>query len=136
MAQQTPPRPVPIPTNITQEYWDYINKGELRMPFCLDCQAFFYYPRPICQKCMGKNIEYRPVSGKGTVYSYTVIRSPQPAFRGMEPYVVANVELAEGVRMMTNILTDDVDSVKIGMPVKLVLQQVTPDLKMPQFEPA
>jgi uncharacterized OB-fold protein len=136
MAQQTPPRPVPIPTNITEEYWGYINQGELRMPFCLDCQAFFYYPRPICQKCMGKHIEYRPVSGKGTVYSYTVIRSPQPAFRGMEPYVVANVELAEGVRMMTNILTDDVDSVKIGMPVKLVLQQVTPDLKMPQFEPA
>jgi uncharacterized protein len=133
---QAPKRPVPIPTNITQEYWGYVNQEQLRLPYCLDCNSFTYYPRPMCVRCMSRNLEYRPVSGKGTVYSYTVIRSPQPAFKGMEPYVVANVELPEGVRMMANILTDDVDSVKIGMPVQLTYQQATPELKMPQFVPA
>jgi hypothetical protein len=84
---------------------------------------------------MSPNLDDVPVSGNGTVYSYTVIRSPQPAFKGMEPYVVANIELDEGVRMMANVLTDDVESVGIGTRVRLVYQQVADDLKMPQFEP-
>jgi uncharacterized OB-fold protein len=133
---QAPKRPVPVPTNVTQEYWGYINNEQFMVPYCRDCNSFTYYPRAICVKCMSTNLEYRPVSGQGTVYSYTVIRSPQPAFRGMEPYVVANIELPEGFRMMANVLTDDVDSVKIGMPVKMIFQQVTPEQKMPQFVPA
>ena len=134
MAQQTPPRPVPIPTNITQEYWDYINKGELRMPFCLDCQAFFYYPRPICQKCMGKRIEYRPVSGKGTVYTYSVVeRSP---FDDVEaPYVFAIVELEEGVRLATNIVGTPPEDVHIGMPVRIAFQR-RGDHSLPYFTAA
>lgn len=128
------PRPVPIPTSITQRYWESVNAEALRIPKCRDCGALHFYPHALCPTCMSPNLDDIPVSGNGTVYSYTVIRSPQPAFRGMEPYVVANVELDEGVRMMANVLTDDVESVGIGTRVRLVYQQVTDELKMPQFE--
>ena len=133
---ERPRRPVPIPTSITSEYWDSVNAEAIKLPWCLDCHTFNYYPHAVCVRCMSANLEYRPISGLGTVYTYTVIRSPQPAFRGMEPYVVANVELDEGVRMMANVITDDPDSVGIGTRVRLVYQQVTPDLRMPQFEKA
>jgi hypothetical protein len=129
------PRPVPIPTSITRRYWENVNSEALRIPKCRDCGALHFYPHALCPNCMSPNLDDVPVSGNGTVYSYTVIRSPQPAFKGMEPYVVANIELDEGVRMMANVLTDDVESVGIGTRVRLVYQQVADDLKMPQFEP-
>ena len=133
---QAPKKPVPVPTNITREFWDRANEGVLVLPYCRDCGTYTYYPRSVCVRCMSRNLEWRPSAGQGTVYSYTIVRSPQPAFRDMAPYVVANVELTEGVRMMANVLTDDPDSVQIGMPVKVVFVQVTPDLKMPQVVPA
>lgn len=129
-------RPVPTPTSVTRQYWDSVNAEALKVPRCVDCGAVHFYPHALCVACMSPNLEYIPIAGNGTVYTYTVIRSPQPAFRGMEPYVVANVELDEGVRMMANVITDDPDSVGIGTRVRLVYQQVTADLKMPQFEKA
>ncbi len=134
MEQKT--RPVPTPTSVSKAYWDSINEENLKIPHCLTCGAVHFYPHALCVRCMSKDLEYRPVSGRGTVYSYTVIRSPQPAFKGLEPYVVANVELDEGVRMMANVLTDDPDSIRIGTRVRLVYQQATADQKMPQFVPA
>ena len=131
-----PKKPVPIPTNITREFWERAKDEVLVLPYCRDCGTYTYYPRAVCQKCMSRNLEWRPVSGEGTVYSYTIIRSPQPAFRDMAPYVVANVELREGARMMANVLTDDPDSVHIGMPVKIVFVPVASDLKLPQARPA
>ncbi|MSP56001.1 MAG: Zn-ribbon domain-containing OB-fold protein [Myxococcales bacterium] len=129
-------RPLPTPTSVSRRYWDSVNAEALTIPRCRDCGAVHFYPHALCVSCMSPNLDYIPVSGNGTVYTYTVIRSPQPAFRGMEPYVVANVELDEGVRMMANVITDDPDSVGIGTRVRLVYQPVTPDQKMPQFEKA
>jgi uncharacterized OB-fold protein len=128
-------RPVPIPTNVTREFWERANEEVLVLPYCRDCGSYTFYPRSVCMKCMSRNLEWRPASGQGTVYSYTIVRSPQPAFRDMAPYVVANIELPEGVRMMANVLTDDPDSVHIGMPVKIVFVPVAPDLKLPQAAP-
>jgi uncharacterized OB-fold protein len=128
-----PDRPMPTPTSVTKAYWDSVNAEAIRLPFCLSCQTWNYYPHAVCVRCMSLNLENRPIAGLGTVYTLTVIRSPTPAFKGMEPYVVANVELDEGVRMMTNVLTDDVEKVAIGSRVRLVYQQITADLKLPQF---
>ena len=128
-------RPLPTPTSVSRQYWDSVNAEALEIPRCRDCGAVHFYPHALCVSCMSPKLEYVPVSGNGTVYTYTVIRSPQPAFRGMEPYVVANVELDEGVRMMANVLTDDVESVGIGTRVRLTYQQIAPDQKIPQFEP-
>ena len=127
-------RPLPTPTSITQHFWDTVDAEAMEIPRCRTCGKPHFYPHALCPNCMSPDLEYIPVSGRGTVYTYTVIRSPQPAFKGLEPYVVANVELEEGVRMMANVLTDDADSVGIGTKVRLVYQELAPGTKLPQFE--
>lgn len=129
-------RPVPTPTSITREFWARANEETLVLPYCLDCGTYTYYPRTVCMRCMSRNLEWRPASGRGTVYSYTVVRSAPPGFEDQAPYVVASIDLAEGTRMMANVLTDDPDSVSIGMPVRVVFVPVAPDLKLPQVVPA
>ena len=129
-------RPLPIPTSVTKDFWDTVAAEEMAVPRCRVCGTIQYYPHALCVNCMSPDLELVPVSGRGTVYTYTVIRSPQPAFKGLEPYVVANVELDEGVRMMANVLTDDVDSIGIGTKVRLVYQEIASGQKIPQFEPA
>ena len=129
-------RPIPTPTSITREFWARANSEVLALPYCQDCGTYTYYPRTLCMRCMSDNLEWRPVSGAGTVYSYTVVRSAPPGFEDMAPYVVASVDLAEGTRMMANVLTDDPDSVSIGMPVQVVFVPVAPDLRLPQVVPA
>jgi uncharacterized OB-fold protein len=127
-------RPLPIPTSVTQHFWETVAAEAMEIPRCRTCGTIQYYPHKLCVNCMSPDLEYIPVSGRGTVYTYTVIRSPQPAFKGLEPYVVANVQLDEGARMMANVLTDDVDSVGIGTKVRLVYQEIAPGQKIPQFE--
>ena len=126
-------RPVPIPTSVTRRYWDSVNEEALRIPRCRSCGAVHFYPHALCPACMSPDLDYVPVSGNGTIYSYTIIRSPQPAFKGMEPYAVVNVELDEGVRMMANVRTDDVEQVRIGKRVRLIYEQATDELRIPQF---
>ena len=126
-------RPVPVPTSITRRFWDSVNAEALAIPRCRDCGAVHFYPHALCPSCMSPNLDQVPVSGNGTIYSYTIIRAPQPAFKGMEPYAVVNVELDEGVRIMANVRTDDVEKVRIGVRVKMIYEQSTDDLKIPQF---
>jgi uncharacterized OB-fold protein len=75
-------------------------------------------------------------SGKGSVYTFTVTHQNQaPGFRGEVPYVLAVVELAEGVRMMTNVVGCAPEDVRIGMPVEVVFEDVTPEVALPRFRP-
>ena len=76
-------------------------------------------------------------SGRGTVYTFTVTHQNQaPGFREALPYVLAIVELAEGVRLLTNIVGCAPDAVRIGMPVEVVFEDVTPEITLPKFRPA
>src|SRR5215211_7193040 len=123
-------RPVPPPTSVTREFWARANEEQLVLPCCLDCGTYTYYPRSVCMRCMSRNLEWRAASGQGTVYSYTVVRSAPHGFEDLAPYVVASIDLAEGTRMMANVLTDDPEAVHIGMPVKIVFVPVGPDLRL------
>jgi uncharacterized OB-fold protein len=76
-------------------------------------------------------------AGRGTVYSFTVIhRPPFPVFRDKVPYVLAIIELTEGVRMMTNIIGCEPNMVEIGMPVEVTFEDVTEEITLPQFKPS
>jgi uncharacterized protein len=73
----------------------------------------------LCPHCHSAAVEWTDVSGRGTIYTFTIARRPAgPAFKPDVPYVVALVELEEGPRLMTNILTPDVASVRIGQKVR------------------
>ena len=119
-----------IPVNPeTKAFWDAANDGRLMLGRCKACHKLHYYPRALCPFCFG-DAELQEASGKGTIYSYTVMRKV-PA-----PYVFAFVTLAEGVTMVTNIVDCDFDKLKIGDPVKLVFKTAAEGGKVAMFTPA
>ena len=127
--------PVPIPGPETQIFWEGCKEGEFRLQKCDDCGKVIFYPRALCPKCMSDKLSWIKSSGKGEIYSYSVHhRGATPAFK--TPYVVALVDLEEGVRVMSNIINCDVNDVKIGMKVKVTFESLTDEISLPKFEPA
>ena len=130
------PRPVPVPDPESAPYWEAVNEGRLVVQRCTRCGNHQLYPRPHCIRCRGP-VEWVEASGRGTVYSYTVIRQNfSRAFRHLIPYVVALVDLEEGPRLMTNLVGCEPEDVVIGMPVRVTFERVTDEASLPLFAPA
>ena len=130
-------RPLPKPDQDSLAYWEGARRHELLLQQCGSCQRFRFYPRSLCPHCFSEKFDWRKSAGLGSVYSFTVIhRAPFPAFREKIPYVLALIELNEGVRMMTNIVGCDPNTVEIGMPVEVTFEDVTEEITLPQFKPA
>ena len=120
----------PPPENVEYEkFWAGANEGKLLLPRCRDTQQFFWYPRKISPFTLSNNVEWVPASGKGVIYTFSIMRRADPQ------YVVAYVTLAEGITMMTNIVECDPDSLKIGTPVELVMCESTSGQNVPVFKP-
>ena len=116
-------------------YQKYLSRGELRLQFCLSCQRYIFYPRSLCPYCWEEQLEWKPSSGRGTIYSYTVVNvSALPDFSAKTPYIYAIIELEEGVRIPANIIDGKPDKLKVGMPVKLYIQERTGQ-KVAAFKP-
>lgn len=130
------PSPAPHPNLETQEFWDASAKGVLLLRRCDDCSGVIWYPRGYCPQCSSFNTSWFEASGRGTVYSYTITRRGQGAYRDAGPYVLAYVELDEGPRMMTNIIGCDPESVAIGMPVRVAFTDTGQGSALPRFTPA
>ncbi|TDB83798.1 Zn-ribbon domain-containing OB-fold protein [Actinomadura sp. KC216] len=114
----TPLPPADFPPDET--FWTATAEGRLLLPRCESCATVIWYPRPFCPRCGGRDVTWFPASGEATVYSYTVVRKARGEYRDLTPYVVAYVELAEGPRILTNIVGCDPSEVIIGQPVTLV----------------
>lgn len=111
-------KPLPTPTDVSRPYWDALKLGEIRLQRCTACGDLQFYPRSMCRRCGGSELVWEVVGNTGVVYSATVIhRPPFEAFASSVPYVYAIVELDAGPRLVTNIVSEDVESVRIGMPV-------------------
>lgn len=104
----------------SRAYWEGAGRGELVLQRCRACQTVQHRPRGLCATCLSDDIEHFVASGRGTVYTYSVVRQNQmPAFAPAVPYVVSYVELEEGPQLLTNIVDCDPDDVSIGMTVKV-----------------
>jgi uncharacterized protein len=128
-------KPLPKPTDSSRPYWDAAKRHELMLQRCGACNAFIYYPRDRCPQCLSDNLKWQPVSGRGKVYSYTVVRRASTRSFSDKPYVLAIVELDEGVRMTTNVEAAP-ETVKVGMPVSVWFDDVTPERTLVKFKPA
>ena len=118
-------------------YWEALARHELHVQRCRDCGAKRFYPRALCPVCLSAATEWVRASGRGTVYTFTVTYQNQaPAYRDALPYVLAVVELVEGVRLMTNVVDCAPEAVRIGMPVEVLFEDVTPEVTLPKFRPA
>jgi uncharacterized OB-fold protein/acyl dehydratase len=132
-APAAPPRPA-IGLD-TRYFWDGARAGELRIQRCAECGELRHPPGPMCPRCHAVKRDHVTASGHGTVYSYVVHHHP-PVPGREPPFVVALVELAEGVRMVGNVIGCPPEKVHIGMPVEVTFERVDDDLTLPQWTPA
>jgi uncharacterized OB-fold protein len=114
----------------TKPFRDAAAQGKLLVPRCRHCGRHHWYPRAICPFCMSTDLEWLEASGKGEIYSFSVMRVAKP------PYAIAYVTLDEGPRMMTNIVDADFDALRIGQKVVVTFVESEPGLPAPFFRPA
>lgn len=127
-------KPLPKPSPASLPFWEAARRHELTLQHCAKCGAFVYYPRYRCPTCFSEDLEWRPVSGRGKVYSYTVVRRASTRSFGDGPYVLAIVELDEGPRITTNIVAPP-EQVRVDMPVTVYFDDVTPERTLVKFKP-
>ncbi len=121
----------------TRAYWEGCGRHELILQRCRSCGTLQHRPRALCVSCLSDEIEHFPASGRATVYSFTVTHQNQaPGFREALPYVLAYVELEEGVRLLTNIVGCSPEDVRIGLPVEVEYAQLEGDIAVPRFHPS
>lgn len=127
-----PPRPRPVVNRDNAGFWDGVGRHRLLIQRCTACAALRFPWLPGCDRCGGPDWDTVEAGGEGTVYSYVVMHHPPfPAFE--PPYAVALVELAEGVRMISNVVGVPYDEVRIGMPVRLEFRSYDEELVLPVF---
>jgi uncharacterized OB-fold protein len=137
MSEKRYQKPLPRIDEESRGYWEALARHELYVQRCRDCGTVRFPPRAVCTGCMSSATEWLRCSGRGTVYSFTVTHQNQaPGFREELPYVLAIVELAEGPRVMTNVVECPPDAVRIGMPVEVVFDDVAPGVTLAKFRPA
>jgi uncharacterized protein len=128
---------LPTPDAETQPWWDAAREGRLLIKRCSSCGRPHFYPRPFCPHCWSTAVEWEEASGRATLYTFSIVRrNDLPPFNERVPYVAAVVDLAEGVRMMTNVVECELDDVEIGMPLEVVFQPISDDVTIPVFRPA
>lgn len=130
-------RLIPPTTALTAPYWEAAARGELVIQTCRSCGFRPFPPRAHCPACGASELTWQPVSGKGSVYTYTVARrAPHPVFAEQCPMVIAVVELEEGPRLMTNVIGCDPAEVSVGMAVQVDFDPIDDsDLMLPVFRP-
>jgi len=129
MAGQERKIPAPEANPETRPFWEAAADGRLLIGKCTSCGKPHYYPRAICPLCGSDTTELVQASGRGAVYSYSVMR------RVPVPYALAYVTLDEGVTMMTNIVDCDLDAIRIGQRVRLVFKPSEGGPPVPMFTP-
>lgn len=137
MQQTAYNKPLPVPDSESTPFWDGMREHGLMLQRCASTGEHLFPPVTFCPGSLEKP-EWVQVSGKGTVFSWIVVRHPVPRdiYADEVPYVVALIALDEGCRMTGNIVDCAPEDVRAGMPVEIVYNQVTPEITLPAFRPA
>lgn len=133
MANRFEPPSMPV----SEPFWQATREPRLIMQWCRSCERVVFYPREICPRCLGSDLEWRDSPGTGAVYAFSVHhRTGSQEMMDRTPYVVALVDLDEGARMMTNIVGCDPDDIGVGMGVRVTWEPLSDGRQLPLFEPA
>ena len=124
-----------LPEADNAPWWAALERSELLFQRCGRCQSVVFYPRSHCPECLAPDLAWSKSSGRGTVYTFTVVHRAVRAFEGKAPYVVALVELDEGFRLMTNIVDCPPENVRVGMPVAAKFVKGSDGKTLPLFAP-
>lgn len=134
MTTETPAKPLPEPTPDSKPYWDAVNEGRLLLQQCAACRKIRHYPRPVCDACYSMDVTWIEASGRGLVHSWTVAYHPfHPGFKGELPYILALVDLEEGVRMNAQMRGVMPEEMRIGLPIQVTFERTKDGVMLPVF---
>jgi uncharacterized protein len=130
-----PGRALPAPTPETQGFWDGANAGELRLQRCDSCGKNYFPPRPFCPVCASRKVSWFRASGKAVLWSYVIHHRAVAGFK--PPYAIAVVQLAEGPRMMSNIVECEQtpEALQLDMELEVVFEKQNDAITLPLFRP-
>jgi uncharacterized OB-fold protein len=129
---------VPVPDRWTEPFWSAAREHRLAIQACTDCGALQHPPGLLCRRCGATALAFRDVSGRGTLYSYTISeQSFVPGFEDVVPLCLGLVELVEQpvVRLLTNVVVDNPAALRVGMPMTVVFEEIADGFVLPQFTP-
>jgi uncharacterized OB-fold protein len=130
---------MPVPNEVTQFFWDGVARHELWIQRCQDCRHYVHYPKTMCRYCQSRDLAGEQVSGKATLYTWTIATQPfHPFWVDKIPYTLATVELVEQPRLMfmSQVIDCPEDELVAGMPLEVTFVEMTPELTLPLFRPA
>jgi uncharacterized OB-fold protein len=130
-------RPLPVANDLTRPYWDAVREGRLDIQRCQRCHTYHQPPLPFCDICDGRDLRFETVSGRGTIYTFTVIHANRmPAFDGATPYAIVEVELVEqpGMLLTCNMSGTPPEDIRIGAPVEVTFVDIGDGMVLPDFQ--
>ena len=137
MAETAYKRPLPRRRGMAGEFYEYCKKHELRFQRCTDCGTWRHVPRDMCAKCGSFNWAWAQSSGKGKLFSWTTVMQPMlPQFADRVPYSPVVVEMDEGVRILSELVDVSNEELRLGLPVEVAFDDVTPEVTLPKFRRA
>jgi uncharacterized OB-fold protein len=129
-------KPLPVPLPESEPFWEGAKSHKLVLPKCASCGKVRFPPANHCPACGSAEAEWTELSGEGRVFSFvTYRRLYNKGWEGELPYVVAVIELKEGPRILSAVTGIDPDNVACDMKVRVVFDDVTPDVTLPKFAP-
>jgi len=129
-------RPViPVANVDTKPFWDGCAAGSLLLQCCSACQAYRHPPSPICPNCLSALHAWVPASGRGTVYTFVIVREARRGWDKMVPYVLAVVALDEGPHILTDLTNVAPEDVAIDMLVEVTFEELDGTTRLPLFQP-
>ena len=136
MTSDAEARRAPEPNNYTDTtaFWSAARERRFLVQFDRETGQPQWFPRSLSMSTGRRQLEWREVSGRGVLYSWTVTHSPWPGHEHRLPYVCALVDLEEGVRVLANLVNPDIDSLTIGQPCQLVWEELGEGACYPAFE--
>ena len=129
-------KPLPEIQPFTEPFWEATKQRKLLVQTCKSCGARIFFPRRQCPECWSTDLDWMEASGKATIFAFSVTyEGVEEMFVDDLPIILAWVDLPEGIRMQTNIIDCDPDSVEIGQEVEVVFKDVTDEITLPYFRP-
>ena len=129
--------PLPLPTRDTEPFYAAAREGVLVFQRCTACGRFRHYPRPVCPACLSRDFTWTRSSGRGTIWTWTIVRGPTlPAFEAAVPYNVVDVLMEEGVHFVSQVLDCPPEEMRAGMRVQAVFVAASDDITLVKFRRA
>ena len=129
-------KPIPVPDEISAPFFEGAREGKLMLQHCTACDGWSFPVRERCPHCFAAKLGWCQASGSGTLYTFAIMHQVMnPGFAASVLYNVSQIDLEEGVRMVSNVVGIDNDALRIGMKLDVFFESVGDGVCIPKFRP-